>query len=146
MSKPLSYEYTGTKGHITDIANTIPQNGQGLIDRGWEEISHPKTQQRYQTMFRQIQNPILDLSQKGFQNINIKAKKYFTHLPPLQFRATLWSKSNKGGILLAITKNSKPLGKYGRMRKAYLMEHQKGLYCRMQQKRCASGITALRRL
>ena len=42
MSKPLSYEYTGTKGHITDIANTIPQNGQGLIDRGWEEISHPK--------------------------------------------------------------------------------------------------------
>lgn len=24
-----------------------------------------------------------------------------------------------------------PLGKYGRMRKTYLMEHQKGLYCRM---------------
>ena len=39
-----------------------------------------------------------------------------------------------------------PLGKYGRMGKAYLMEHQKGLYCRMQQRRCASGVTALRRL
>ena len=24
-----------------------------------------------------------------------------------------------------------PLGKYSRMRKTYLMEHQKGLYCRM---------------
>ena len=24
-----------------------------------------------------------------------------------------------------------PLGKYGRMRKTYLMEHHKGLYCRM---------------
>lgn len=42
MSKPLSYEYTGTKGHIADVANTLPQNGQGLINKGWEEISHPK--------------------------------------------------------------------------------------------------------
>ena len=28
-------------------------------------------------------------------------------------------------------KDYPPLGKYGRMRKTYLMEHQKGLYCRM---------------
>ena len=42
MSKPLSYKYSGTKGHISDVANSLPQTGQGLIDRGWEEISHPK--------------------------------------------------------------------------------------------------------
>ena len=32
---------------------------------------------------------------------------------------------------MAITKASKPLGKYGRMRKTYLLEHHKLLYSRM---------------
>ncbi len=41
MSKGLSYIYTGTKGHIVAIASNLPQTGQGLIDMGWEEISHP---------------------------------------------------------------------------------------------------------
>ena len=41
MSKPLSYHYSGTKGHIVAVADDLPQTGQGLIDQGWEEISHP---------------------------------------------------------------------------------------------------------
>ena len=32
---------------------------------------------------------------------------------------------------MAITKNSKPLGKYGRMRRTYLQEHHKVLYNHM---------------
>ena len=32
---------------------------------------------------------------------------------------------------MAITKNSKPLGKYGRMRRTYLQEHHKVLYNQM---------------
>ena len=42
MSKGLSYEYTGTIGHIVDIAGNLPATGQGLIDSGWEEISLPQ--------------------------------------------------------------------------------------------------------
>lgn len=33
---------------------------------------------------------------------------------------------------MAITKNSNPLGKYGRMRRAYLKEHQKAFYIQLQ--------------
>ncbi len=33
---------------------------------------------------------------------------------------------------MAITKNSKPLGKYGRMRRTYLKEHQKAFYIQLQ--------------
>lgn len=41
MSKPLSYKYTGTKGHIIDIVSSLPQTGAGLSARGWVDISHP---------------------------------------------------------------------------------------------------------
>ena len=41
MSKGLAYKYTGTKGHIVAIASSLPKTGQDLIDKGWEEISHP---------------------------------------------------------------------------------------------------------
>jgi hypothetical protein len=40
MSKGLSYKYTGTKGHIIATASNLPQTGQGLVNSGWEEISH----------------------------------------------------------------------------------------------------------
>ena len=42
MSKDLSYLYTGTKGHISAVAISLPKTGAGLVSRGWEEISHPK--------------------------------------------------------------------------------------------------------
>lgn len=42
MSKPLSYAYSGTKGYIVALAHDLPQNGQGLLDNGWTEISHPE--------------------------------------------------------------------------------------------------------
>ncbi len=42
MSKGLSYHCTATKGYIVDIAHSLPPNGQGLVNRGWKDISHPK--------------------------------------------------------------------------------------------------------
>jgi len=42
MSKGLSYHYSGTKGHIVAVANTLPSNGSALLEQGWEEISHPE--------------------------------------------------------------------------------------------------------
>lgn len=42
MSKPLSYKYTGTKGHIVDVASSLPQTGPELLGKGWEEISDPR--------------------------------------------------------------------------------------------------------
>ncbi len=41
MSKGLSYEYTGTKGHIVDVAHNLPGNPNTLLGDGWNEISHP---------------------------------------------------------------------------------------------------------
>lgn len=41
MSKGLSYEYSGTKGHIVSVASSLPQTGNELLKNGWEEISHP---------------------------------------------------------------------------------------------------------
>ena len=41
MSKPLSYSYNGTKGHIVAIASNLPQTGAGLLEKGWVDISHP---------------------------------------------------------------------------------------------------------
>ncbi len=45
MSKPPTYSYTGTKGHIADVANSLPQTGKGLLDQGWVDISHPNQAQ-----------------------------------------------------------------------------------------------------
>ncbi len=42
MSKPLSYKYTGTKGHIADVAETLPKKGKSLLKNGWEDISRPE--------------------------------------------------------------------------------------------------------
>lgn len=41
MSKGLSYNYSGTKGHIVAVASGLPKNGHELLDAGWKEISHP---------------------------------------------------------------------------------------------------------
>lgn len=42
MSKGLSYQYNGTKGQIVAIANNLPQNGEGLLSKGWIDISPPE--------------------------------------------------------------------------------------------------------
>lgn len=42
MSKKMSYLYKGTKGHIAEVARTLPANPERLIQNGWEDISHPK--------------------------------------------------------------------------------------------------------
>lgn len=41
MSKPKSYLYTGTKGHIIDIAHSLPTSPKDLLKSGWEDISDP---------------------------------------------------------------------------------------------------------
>lgn len=42
MSKPESYSYSGTKGHIADVASSLPSTGSGLIAQGWNDISDPR--------------------------------------------------------------------------------------------------------
>lgn len=42
MSKGMSYHYSGTKGHISDVASSLPSNGKSLISQGWKDISHPQ--------------------------------------------------------------------------------------------------------
>ena len=41
MSKSMSYQYSGTKGHIVEVASSLPTKGDGLLSQGWVEISHP---------------------------------------------------------------------------------------------------------
>ena len=42
MSKLLSYKYTGTKGHIADVASSLPKNPDDLLSNGWTEITDPR--------------------------------------------------------------------------------------------------------
>ena len=42
MSKGMSYYYSGTKGHIVEIASSLPSNPQQLLSTGWKDISHPQ--------------------------------------------------------------------------------------------------------
>jgi len=42
VSKPSSYQYTGTKGYIVQTALNLPANPNDLLKAGWEDISHPK--------------------------------------------------------------------------------------------------------
>ena len=39
MSKPLTYNYKGTKGHIAAIASSLPQDADALLKMGWKDIS-----------------------------------------------------------------------------------------------------------
>ena len=41
MSKPKSYLYHGTKGHIVDTAHSLPSSPTKLLNNGWEDISNP---------------------------------------------------------------------------------------------------------
>lgn len=41
MSKGFSYNYSGTIGHIADIASNLPNNPKGLLGNGWKDISNP---------------------------------------------------------------------------------------------------------
>lgn len=42
MSKPLSYKYTGTKGHIAKVASSLPSTPDSLVKSGWEDVSDPR--------------------------------------------------------------------------------------------------------
>ena len=45
MSKPLSYKYTGTKGHIVAAASSLPKNPDELLSNGWKEITDPRAKE-----------------------------------------------------------------------------------------------------
>ena len=45
MSKPLSYKYTGTKGHIVAVASSLPQKPNELLSKGWKEITDPRAKE-----------------------------------------------------------------------------------------------------
>ena len=45
MSKPLSYKYTGTKGHIVAVASSLPKNPNDLLSKGWKEITDPRAKE-----------------------------------------------------------------------------------------------------
>ena len=53
MSKKRSYLYSGTKGHIIAVAETLPLTGDGLLARGWEDVSHPKEAERKSYVYRE---------------------------------------------------------------------------------------------
>ena len=42
MSKSLSYNYSGTKGHIVSVASSLPSSASTLLSQGWEDISDPR--------------------------------------------------------------------------------------------------------
>lgn len=42
MSKPLTYNYTGTKGHIAALTSGLPSTPASLLSNGWEDISDPR--------------------------------------------------------------------------------------------------------
>ena len=42
MSKGMGYHYSGTKGHIIDVAQNLPQTPASLLNNGWKDISNPK--------------------------------------------------------------------------------------------------------
>lgn len=41
MSKGMGYPCGATTGQIVHIASNLPKNGDGLLKKGWEDISHP---------------------------------------------------------------------------------------------------------
>lgn len=51
MSKPLTYNYIGTKGHIAAVAAGLPSTPTPLLLNGWENISDPRAAASgYQTL------------------------------------------------------------------------------------------------
>ena len=46
MSKPESGYFTVTKGHIPDVAASLPKDPDGLLDDGWKETTDPRPKMR----------------------------------------------------------------------------------------------------
>ena len=45
MSKPLTYTYKGTKGHIVSVASNLPSDPHTLLKNGWIDLSDPQAAQ-----------------------------------------------------------------------------------------------------
>lgn len=54
MSKSLSYNYTGTRGHIVSVASSLPKNGSDLLSQGWEDISDPRATANGHHTYREL--------------------------------------------------------------------------------------------
>lgn len=65
MSKGRSYLYDGTKGHIVEVANSLPETGEELLKMGWEEISHPEQAKHGHHTYRELDTGLRVRYDKG---------------------------------------------------------------------------------
>ncbi len=65
MSKPRSYHYSGTMGHIKDVASSFPKNYVKLLDKGWIKISHPKSEENGHFKFVEKNTHLTIMFDKG---------------------------------------------------------------------------------
>ena len=45
MSKPLTYTYTGTKGHVAAVASGLPSTPEKLLKNGWYDLSDERARE-----------------------------------------------------------------------------------------------------
>ena len=71
MSKGLSYHYSGTKGHIIEVAASLPPNPTRLVQKGWTEITTFQ-QAKYSNSreFRETQTGLKIRFDKGIKGKN----------------------------------------------------------------------------
>lgn len=83
MSKDLSYLYTGTKGHIVDVASSLPSNPQKLINSGWEDVSHPDQAKAGSFTYREKSSGLKNRLDKGVPGKNgFRGKNHYHILNP----------------------------------------------------------------
>lgn len=83
MSKDLSYLYTGTTGHIVDVASSLPNDPQQLIDSGWEDISHPAQANAGSFTYREISSGLRVRFDKGVPGADgFRGKNHYHILNP----------------------------------------------------------------
>ena len=71
MSKPLSYKYTGTKGHIAAVANGLPKNPDSLLENGWKEVTDPRAKASSNSrIFKEISTGLRIRFDKGIPGEN----------------------------------------------------------------------------
>lgn len=59
MSKPLTYKYTGTKGHIASVAASLPSDPSSLLANGWKDISNPDAAKAGHMKIREINTGLI---------------------------------------------------------------------------------------
>lgn len=83
MSKDNCYHYSGTKGHIVDVASSLPSNPQQLLDSGWEDVSHPQQAASGSFTFKEKSSGLRVRFDKGVPGANgFRGKDHYHILNP----------------------------------------------------------------